>query len=87
MRHRMGRVGGSFSGLLLVAYFLKERGVAFICADTPNDVNPSRLEPDVPLNPLHRVALVSPGVGMFDNLDIESLAEKRRGSNAMSSCL
>lgn len=56
-----------------VAYFLKERGVAMIGHDLWNDVSPSGI-PDVAL-PLHRLALVSLGVSIFDNLDFGELAE------------
>lgn len=56
-----------------VAYFLKERGVSFIGHDMWNDVSPS-LVPNVRL-PLHSLALVSLGVGIFDNLDFERVAE------------
>ena len=60
-----------------VAYFLKERGVAFIGHDMFNDVSPHGFPPEVGL-PLHRLALVSLGVSIFDNLDFERLAEKAR---------
>jgi kynurenine formamidase len=56
-----------------VAYFLKERGVAFIGHDMWNDVSPSGVA-DIRL-PLHILALVALGVGIFDNLDFEHLAE------------
>jgi len=56
-----------------VAYFLKERGVAFIGHDMWNDVSPSGV-PNVRL-PLHILALVTLGVGIFDNLDFEQAAE------------
>jgi len=55
-----------------VAYFLKERGVSFIGHDMWNDVSPSGV-PGIRL-PLHNLALVSLGVGIFDNLDFEELA-------------
>ena len=60
-----------------VAYFLKERGVAFIGHDLYNDVSPHGFPPEVGL-PLHRLALVSLGVSIFDNLDFERLAEEAR---------
>lgn len=56
-----------------VAYFLKERGVAFIGHDMWNDVSPSGV-PNIRL-PLHILSLVSLGVGIFDNLDFEEVAE------------
>lgn len=55
-----------------VAWFLKERDVAFIGHDMWNDVAPSGVE-NVRL-PLHSLALVSLGVSIFDNLDFEQLA-------------
>ena len=63
-----------------VAYFLKERGVSFIGCDGPNDVSPTGLPPSV-TNPLHRLALVAMGVGIFDNLDFERAAEQARRVN------
>ena len=57
-----------------VAYFLKERGVSFIASDAINDVAPSGLPSTVPATPLHRLALASLGVSIFDNLDFEDAA-------------
>ncbi len=57
-----------------VAYFMKARGVSFIGHDMWNDVYPHEFSDDERL-PLHRLALVSLGVGLFDNLDFERLAE------------
>jgi kynurenine formamidase len=61
-----------------VAYFLKERGVAFIGGDAINDVSPSGLGTTIPGTPLHRLALASLGVSIFDNLDFEGAAEMSR---------
>jgi kynurenine formamidase len=61
-----------------VAYFLKERGVAFIGGDGINDVAPSGLPADVPGTPLHRLALAALGVSIFDNLDFEEAAAMAR---------
>jgi kynurenine formamidase len=61
-----------------VAYFLKDRGVSFIGADGPNDVSPSGLPQGVGL---HQLALVSMGVGIFDNLDFERAAAEARRLN------
>jgi len=61
-----------------VAYFLKERGVAFIGGDAINDVAPSGLPTTVPATPLHRLALAALGVSIFDNLDFEDAAEMAR---------
>ena len=63
-----------------VAYFIKERGVSFIGGDGPNDVVPTGLPASV-LNPLHRLALVAMGVGIFDNLDFERGVEQARRLN------
>ncbi len=61
-----------------VAYFLKERDVAFIGGDAINDVSPSGLSTSVPATPLHRLALAALGVSIFDNLDFEVAAEMAR---------
>jgi kynurenine formamidase len=63
-----------------VAYFIKERGVSFIGCDGPNDVSPTGFPPTV-TNPLHRLALVAMGVGIFDNLDFERAVEHARQVN------
>ena len=60
-----------------VAYFMKERGVSFIGHDMYNDVSPHGFPESVGL-PIHRLALVSLGVSIFDNLDFEQLAEEAR---------
>jgi len=60
-----------------VAYFMKDRGVSFIGHDMSNDVVPHEFSDDLAL-PLHRLALVSLGVGIFDNLDFERVAEVAR---------
>ena len=60
-----------------VAYFLKDRGVSFIGHDMSNDVEPHEFSDEVRL-PLHYLALVSMGVGIFDNLDFERVAAVAR---------
>jgi len=60
-----------------VAYFMKERGVSFIGHDMWNDAFPHEFSDEERL-PLHRLALVSLGVGIFDNLDFERVAEVSR---------
>ena len=60
-----------------VAYFMKERGVSFIGHDMWNDAFPHEFSDEERL-PLHRLALVSLGVGIFDNLDFERVAEVAR---------
>ena len=63
-----------------VAYFLKERGVSFIGHDMSNDVEPHEFYDEVRL-PLHNLALVALGVGIFDNLDFERAVEEARRLN------
>lgn len=60
-----------------VAYFLKERGVSFIGEDEWNDVSPTTFPGPMGL-PVHQLALVSLGVDIFDNLDLERVAETSR---------
>lgn len=60
-----------------VAYFLKERGVSFIAADEWNDVSPTTFPTTMGL-PMHQLALVSLGVDIFDNLDLERAVETAR---------
>jgi kynurenine formamidase len=60
-----------------VAHFLKDRGVSFIGHDMWNDVYPHEFSDEERL-PLHRLALVALGVGIFDNLDFERLADEAR---------
>lgn len=60
-----------------VAYFLKERGVSFIGHDMWNDAFPHEYSDAVRL-PIHRLALVALGVGIFDNLDFDDLAATAR---------
>ena len=57
-----------------VAYFLKERGIAFIGHDMSTDVAPTGIDGHEGF-PLHELALVSLGVGIFDNLDFSEAAE------------
>jgi kynurenine formamidase len=63
-----------------VAYFMKERGVAFIAHDAWNDVSPHGFPSAVGL-PMHRLALVALGVSIFDNLDLERVADTARRLN------
>ncbi|GLY95944.1 cyclase family protein [Actinoplanes sp. NBRC 103695] len=52
--------------------WLRERGVALIGADTPQDVQPSGYD-DV-LMPVHAVGLVAMGLWLLDNCDLEACA-------------
>ena len=60
-----------------VAYFIQAHGVSFICHDMWQDVYPQELS-EVELLPLHRLALARMGVGIFDNLDFDRLADTAR---------
>ncbi|MDH3271073.1 MAG: cyclase family protein [Gemmatimonadota bacterium] len=60
-----------------VAYFMADRGVAFIGHDMWQDAYPQELT-EVELLPLHRIGLARMGVGIFDNLDLGRLAETAR---------
>jgi kynurenine formamidase len=63
-----------------VAYFLKERGVSFIGCDGPNDVTPTGLPATIAI-PLHKLALASMGVSIFDNLDFARAVEQAKRLN------
>jgi len=62
-----------------VAYFMKERGVAFIGGDAYNDVGPSGVT-GVRL-PLHSLSLVALGTSIFDNLDFGEAADTAKRLN------
>ena len=62
-----------------VAFFMKERGVAFIGGDAYNDVGPSGVA-GVGL-PLHSLSLVALGTSIFDNLDFGDAAEMAKRLN------
>ena len=55
------------------ARWLKERGVAILGSDAASDVVPSMVE-GVTL-PIHQLVLVALGVHIFDNCDLEAIAE------------
>jgi kynurenine formamidase len=63
-----------------VAFFLKERGVSFIGEDEWNDVSPTTFPQAVGL-PVHKLALVALGIDIFDNLDLERVAETAKRLN------
>lgn len=60
-----------------VAYFLKERGVSFLGADMWQDAAPNDFKTAGHF-PLHVLAIVSLGVSIFDNLDLEAAADTAR---------
>ena len=66
--------GGRLSRL--AARWLKARDVAVIGSDGVSDVIPSRVEGLV--NPLHELVLVSLGMPLLDNLDLDRLAREAR---------
>ena len=53
------------------APWFKERGIAVLGSDTPNEVRPSQYDL---VSPLHMVCLVALGLWMIDNADLEGLA-------------
>ncbi len=57
-----------------VVPWLKARDVAMIGGDTTNDVLPSGI--DGVAMPIHQLVLVALGMPIFDNLDLEALAEE-----------
>jgi poly(3-hydroxybutyrate) depolymerase/kynurenine formamidase len=56
-----------------VAPWLRERGVAMLGSDYTNDALPSGIEGAA--MPIHQLTLVSMGMWLFDNLDLEAIAE------------
>jgi kynurenine formamidase len=61
------------------ARWLKDRGVSILGSDAASDVVPSRVE-GVNL-PIHQLVLVALGVHIFDNCDLEALAESTAKRN------
>ena len=66
-----GRLGAGLD--VSVAPWLRERGVAMLGSDYINDVVPSGVE-GIAL-PVHLVTLVTMGMWLFDNLDLEAVAD------------
>lgn len=56
-----------------IAPWLKERGVSFIGSDAAQDVVPALVE-GINL-PVHVIAIAGLGIGIFDNQDLEAVAE------------
>lgn len=70
-----GSAGSGSAGLhASVAPWLRERDVAIVGGDYANDVIPSDVQ-GVFL-PIHQLTIVAMGVRLFDNLDLEALAEE-----------
>ena len=57
-----------------VATWLRERGVAMLGGDYTNDVVPSGI--DGAVQPIHQLTIVAMGMPLFDNLDLEAVAEE-----------
>ena len=62
-----------------VAPWLKERDVAMVGGDYANDAMPSGVEGN--FLPIHQLTIVALGVRLFDNLDLEALAEEAARQN------
>ncbi|MDP6580179.1 MAG: cyclase family protein [Vicinamibacterales bacterium] len=62
-----------------VGPWLKERDVAMIGSDYTNDALPSGV--DGVSQPIHQLVLVAMGVRIFDNLDLEAVAEEAARQN------
>jgi len=62
-----------------VGPWLKERDVAMIGSDYTNDVLPSGV--DGVTQPIHQLVLIAMGVRIFDNLDLEAVAEEAARQN------
>ena len=74
------RVSGNSAGLhASVIPWLKERDVAFVGSDVATDVMPSRVEGIT--QPLHTFLIAGLGSNIFDNMDLEALAETARRLN------
>jgi kynurenine formamidase len=56
-----------------VASWLKDRGVSFLGSDAAQDVTPSLVE-GIAL-PIHTLAITALGIDLFDNQDLEAVAE------------
>jgi kynurenine formamidase len=63
-----------------VAYFLKERDVAFLGSDGISDVYPTGFPREIG-SPLHHLALVALGVTIFDALDLERASDMAKKLN------
>lgn len=61
------------------AVWLKERDAAILGSDAASDVSPSRVEGVA--QPIHQLVIVAMGMPIFDNLDLEALAEEAARQN------
>ena len=67
--------------------WLKQRDIALLGGEAPQDVAPAGIDPavtaddDLGPRPLHRFALIYLGMPLFDNLDLEALGEVAASRN------
>ena len=67
--------------------WLKQRDIALLGGEAPQDVAPANIDPavtapdDLGPRPLHRFALIYLGMPLFDNLDLDALAEVAASHN------
>ena len=74
------QISGSSAGLhASVLPWIKERGVAFVGSDAATDVMPSMVE-GVTM-PVHTMLIAGFGTNIFDNMDLEALAETAAQEN------
>ena len=74
------QVSGNSAGLhASVLPWIKERGVAFVGSDAATDVMPSMVEGVT--QPLHTMLIAGFGTNIFDNMDLEALAETAAQEN------
>ncbi len=68
------QVSGNSAGLhASVLPWIKQRGVAFVGSDAATDVMPSLVEGVT--QPVHTMLIAGLGINIFDNMDLEALAE------------
>ncbi|MEE2636123.1 MAG: cyclase family protein [Acidobacteriota bacterium] len=73
-------VSGNSAGLhASVLPWIKERGVAFVGSDAATDVMPSLVEGVT--QPVHTMLIAGLGTNIFDNMDLEALAETAAREN------
>ena len=74
------QVSGNSAGLhASVLPWIKERGVAFVGSDAATDVMPSLVEGVT--QPVHTMLIAGFGTNIFDNMDLEALAETAAREN------
>ena len=74
------QVSGNSAGLhASVLPWIKERGVAFVGSDAATDVMPSLVEGMA--QPVHTMLIAGFGTNIFDNMDLEALAETAAQEN------